>query len=233
MKKIYTLLSIMLTSSVMFAQVDILNDEAPGTTVNGTTINVDGYEPLTTAHLKVVNKSGASIDYRWRRTIINSTFTSMSDQLCDDVGCYVGAGITWTSLATLTRAHLDTTVFLPKINTYNGGSALIRYYILDSGNGDAIIDSVDIQFNSFVGIETNEKVDFSVYPNPANNVLNIQISDYNTSITIFDIVGKNVATMKLENGKNILNIESLNSGVYFYSIKKNGQLIETKKLIVK
>jgi len=39
--------------------------------------------------------------------------------------------------------------------------------------------------------------------------------------------------MELINGKNTLNIENLNPGVYFYSIKRNGNVIETKKLIVR
>ena len=123
-------------------------------------------------------------------------------------------------------------LFLPKFNVSNGGSALIRYYVLDGGNGNAIIDSVDVQFNSYLSIE-DSKIDFSVYPNPAQDVLNISISENNTSISIFDIVGKNVSEMELINGNNTLNIESLKAGVYFYSIKRNGGIIETKKLIVR
>jgi hypothetical protein len=231
MKKIYSLLSILLTSSVMFGQVEIHDDYTPGTNVNGTVVNVDGNDALISAHLHIINKSGSSKNYRWSRTIINTNIATLSSQICDDDGCYVCSGTTWVGLSTMTVANDDSTSFLPKINTQGGGSALIRYYVLDGGNGDAVIDSVDVQFNSFLSVEAS-KIDFNVYPNPATSTLNISISENNTSISIFDIVGKNVSEMELLNGNNTLNIENLNPGVYFYSIKRNGNIIETKKLVV-
>jgi len=127
----------------------------------------------------------------------------------------------------------DSLIFNPRIYTPTGGGEFhFRYYILDSDNGDVMIDSVDVKFISFLSIE-NPTIDFSVYPNPANDVLNITISENNTSIVLFDVVGKNVSEMELINGNNTLNIENLDAGVYFYSIKRNGVSIETKQLIVK
>ena len=80
--------------------------------------------------------------------------------------------------------------------------------------------------------EIETALEYSVYPNPAADVLNISVSENNTSISIYDIVGKNISEMKLVNGNNTLNIENLNAGVYFYSIKRNGIIIETKKLVI-
>jgi len=232
MKKIYTILSVLLISSSLFAQVEITNDSDNSAIVNGSTVIVSGDEALTSAHLHIKNISGSSIDFRWKRTVISTDITSLSDQICDDDACFVCNGTTWTGSNILTVANSESTTFLPKIYTNNGGNAHLRYYVLDGGNNDAIIDSVDVKFTTFVSLSDN-KVDFSVYPNPVNNVLNVSISENNTSISIFDIVGKNVAEMNLVNGKNTLNIENLNPGVYFYSIKRNGNVIETKKLIVK
>ena len=217
----------------MFGQVTITNDDDAGAVVNGDTVFVNAYETLTEVHLSVENISGASIDYKWRRTILNTNFATVSDQLCDDDICYPCSGTTWvTASVALTRANGASTIFKPRISSANAGEIHMRYYMLDGGNGDALIDSVDVKVTSFLSVEKSA-IDFSVYPNPANDELNISISENNTSISIFDIVGKNVSQMNLVNGNNTLNIENLNAGVYFYSIKRNGNVIETKKLVVR
>ena len=73
---------------------------------------------------------------------------------------------------------------------------------------------------------TNEIVDntlFNVYPNPANELLNITSKDNqgDIEITVYDALGKKVLFQNEKNKSNIqLNISSLQIGSYFYEIKK-------------
>jgi len=243
MKKTISLLSVLLISSILFGQIEIQDDYQPGVILNGTTL----YTGVPSAHLQIINKSGVTSAYNWKRTVLNTSINQalFSDQICDNNGCfnctYFGTPPppsfpTWASGGSdmITVLNNDSTKFQPKLSVPNGGTgdALIRYYVLDALNGDYPIDSIDIQYNTYLNIE-NTTNNYSVYPNPANSVLNISISENNTSITIFDIVGKNVAEMELVNGNNTLNIENLKPGVYFYSIKRNGEIMETEKLIVR
>jgi hypothetical protein len=220
----------MLTSTVIFGQVEIHNDYQPGIILNGTILN----SGIPNPHLQIVNKSGSSKNYSWKRTVLNTDVTNLYDQVCDNAVCFNINTVTWNSVNySITILNNDSTKFQPKlaIPDESEASALIRYYVVESGNVDVIIDSVDIQYNTFLNIE-NTSIDFNVYPNPANNILNISISENNTFISLFDIVGKKVSEMELLNGNNTLNIENLNPGIYFYSIKRNGNIIETKKLVV-
>ena len=50
------------------------------------------------------------------------------------------------------------------------------------------------------------------------------------SVSVFDILGKQVLNNTVNN--NILNVSSLNTGVYIMKISQNGQAI-TKKLVIK
>jgi hypothetical protein len=115
----------------------------------------------------------------------------------------------------------------------------IYTYIIKSGDNATFADSVQVTYtitgiNCFLGTnEIETSLNYSVYPNPVNDLLHISIAENNTSISIFDILGKNVSDMQLVNGNNTLNIENLNPGVYFYSIKRNGVVIETQKLVVR
>lgn len=78
---------------------------------------------------------------------------------------------------------------------------------------------------------------FDIYPNPVSAYLRIVITDKNlydeTQIEIFDILGKRVATHKSINGnENLINIESLKSGVYIIQLKNvGGEVLQTRKII--
>ncbi|HRO75319.1 MAG TPA: T9SS type A sorting domain-containing protein [Crocinitomicaceae bacterium] len=54
----------------------------------------------------------------------------------------------------------------------------------------------------------------SVYPNPANSTLNIEVKTA-TSIKIVDLLGATVAVQELNAGTNRIDVSNLISGVYF------------------
>jgi hypothetical protein len=66
----------------------------------------------------------------------------------------------------------------------------------------------------FVGIDENELISASVYPNPATEVLNIKMNEEVTSVVITALDGKTVATTTSAS----INISALNSGIYLYTI---------------
>ena len=71
-----------------------------------------------------------------------------------------------------------------------------------------------------------------VYPNPTNNLLNIQISDYNIQIKkvrFMDVFGKVIYS---NTNTNIIDVGNFSKGLYFLSLETNtGQLIN-KKIII-
>ncbi|MBR6227423.1 MAG: T9SS type A sorting domain-containing protein [Bacteroidales bacterium] len=78
-----------------------------------------------------------------------------------------------------------------------------------------------------------------VYPNPATDVLNIEVNASQASemsISVFNIMGQNVMnqTVSINTGINTrpVSISELNSGVYFVTVKANG-FENTMKFIVK
>jgi hypothetical protein len=78
--------------------------------------------------------------------------------------------------------------------------------------------------NTALGIENfakNDKITF--YPNPVNDNLNISSHTAIKSITISDVVGKTVRTIK--NAENIqsINLSDLKQGVYILSTDTNKQ----------
>ncbi|MBK9414818.1 MAG: T9SS type A sorting domain-containing protein [Bacteroidetes bacterium] len=131
------------------------------------------------------------------------------------------------------------------INTIQGGVAIVGYtssYGL--GNSDALLvylnsDSsvtapVVYSLVSFtetlspIGIEeTNDDLNFSIYPNPTSGVVTIQIKDKSplSRILVYDLMGKCVNELKdLSNSEiNFVSLTDNSEGVYFIKIEfENG-----------
>ncbi|MBR4197779.1 MAG: T9SS type A sorting domain-containing protein [Bacteroidales bacterium] len=83
-----------------------------------------------------------------------------------------------------------------------------------------------------VGIETAENSDIRIYPNPANNVLNIALqgTEVNEAVVI-DIYGKTVAHAAVAEGNNTLNISALPAGMYFVQLRADNSVKATQKII--
>ncbi len=69
--------------------------------------------------------------------------------------------------------------------------------------------------NGAAGVnEVTAQTILSLYPNPANTVLNIKLSEA-TQIRIVNLLGETIATQKLNEGNNSIDVCNLVSGVYF------------------
>ncbi len=74
---------------------------------------------------------------------------------------------------------------------------------------------------SVVEIENNKP--FKIYPNPTNDILNIENSNFQKidKIIISDFTGKTI--LEANENTNQLNLENLEVGVYIINISSNGK----------
>jgi hypothetical protein len=80
-------------------------------------------------------------------------------------------------------------------------------------------------------ISENEKLE--VYPNPANSMVTIETGSSNFNFAeIHSLTGATLISKPISSNKTVLDISSLNKGLYLISIKGNARTI-TQKLIVK
>lgn len=76
---------------------------------------------------------------------------------------------------------------------------------------------------------------FTVWPNPANEQLNISFAsgvENNASVVIYDVQGRKVMASSLLNTDNVLNLQGLAKGVYMVNVT-NGEKTEVEKVIIK
>lgn len=135
----------------------------------------------------------------------------------------------------------------PKLEDIYGhpGTSKITYTIY---NADNPAENVSIQLTYHVAAATDIRPGFDAlpvtvlsnsFPSPAvDNAridYNIAQSYSNASLTVYNLIGNSLQTVRLDAPKGSVNIptSSMNAGVYFYSIVVDGKKILTKKLIVK
>jgi hypothetical protein len=96
------------------------------------------------------------------------------------------------------------------------------YEVLDLANDIAIINSVDEKINNST----------KIYPNPANNFLNIvSLKTGISSVEIYNLNGQLVLNKEVNNNQKTINISSLEGGIYIVDILSENTSVK-RKLIV-
>lgn len=98
-------------------------------------------------------------------------------------------------------------------------------------------DTLDVLFFAlgnenqvFLGLDELEDKGLSIYPNPSNGLLNMNIngSQHIKSVALFDIGGQKFNVLMLSN---MLDLSELSSGIYFIEVQFNSGEKETIKVI--
>ena len=72
-----------------------------------------------------------------------------------------------------------------------------------------------------LGLEDSNASAFSVYPNPATNTVNIDFSKTTAStaiVMVYDVSGKQILEAHVDTTNHIINVQSLENGVYFFEV---------------
>jgi len=75
----------------------------------------------------------------------------------------------------------------------------------------------------------------SVYPNPTNSVMNIDLNNLTkteTTVELVNTLGQTIYSVKAQNQHLVINTESFAAGVYMVHIKQNDKVIAVKKAVI-
>lgn len=86
---------------------------------------------------------------------------------------------------------------------------------------------ITLSTNGFV------KEALKIYPNPFQNIVTISSSSNIESITIYDFIGKQIHSQNSLSNSIQIDLINYNSGIYFFKIKSENGVIQTKKVIKK
>jgi hypothetical protein len=100
--------------------------------------------------------------------------------------------------------------------------------IVDHIPAPAINTTHTVVEGTFLGILDESLTDLTIFPNPVNDILNLQTSTnlIDKIATIFDMNGKRVLNQKLDS--NTLNVDVLDSGIYILRLESKGKTMNRK-----
>jgi ELWxxDGT repeat protein len=86
-----------------------------------------------------------------------------------------------------------------------------------------------LNVDDFENINITDKFDFTIYPNPVNNLLNIQSNSVIKSGVIYNLLGKKISTINT----NTIDVSRFKSGIYILKLEDELGNISSKKWIKK
>lgn len=239
MKKIIlSLFSITLISAAVNAQAITINVDGTSTDISGTEhveIVTSAVEDELLVDFIVTNNTGATQNLSITRSHVNLV-SGWSDYFCWGLSgqagmCYaVQAAAVWTCSAE-TVGDGEQGTLQAYINAPNSGTSTIRYYIND---GSTYLDSVDLVISSTASIQENVSLSLNVSPNPANNVVNINMTGVNKAdVKIVDVLGNIVFNEIVAETTKKVDVSRFRNGIYFITVDAEGIKPTTRKLIIR
>lgn len=158
--------------------------------------------------------------------------------------CDINGDSVWGRMIELLPGIANQDVLNSMDTTEDGGFVLTGYFVgAPSPENFCLVkldsfgcDSIDCQF---VGVEENTmpKIGLKVYPNPSNGLMQIDYSiaeKANGELIIYDPAGRKLNSYQIDGGVNSLQINEskLDSGIYFYQIIINNEIIESAKISI-
>lgn len=105
--------------------------------------------------------------------------------------------------------------------------AIFKFSCISGMGGCINIDNIVFAADASVkNISTENNV--IIYPNPAFNQLNINNNEPMDYAVIYDLIGKKVKTISINNTQAIIDVSSLEKGVYFLQIHSKQEIINKK-----
>ena len=204
-------------------------------------IPVDGYVPGETYTVALIGSHPGAAKYGFEMTsedgsnskmgvftVTNSTTTQLfnDNSITHTAGgnAPVNDGFDYSFSWTAPTIGTGEVTFYAAVNAANGNG---------SSQGDVIyLTSQAVSEEIITGIGDVVAHDFSIYPNPATDVLNISFPDGDIGLmSIFNVTGKLMRSETVNDGSQF-SLTELSKGVYFVMVSSNGNTFK-EKLIIK
>ncbi len=246
MKKLFSIISIFVLSSITFGQnqVKIVSKE-DGIDYTGQTATFSSGDKITVGGLfYVINTSSTTNTYKYGVLPLSASEPTYIFQFCEIEGgynpglcynCPEPIGTFWETPTIMEDiAPGDSMTIDIKLNVgQTAGTGKAIYYVLNDHGFK--IDSVTLHCTSTASVEKEELPTFKIYPNPAQDGVTIQGEGLKNGGTIVfqDALGQEVKRVYLSEMHTLINVSALNKGIYFVSITDNkGVKSKVQRLVV-
>lgn len=121
------------------------------------------------------------------------------------------------------------------LSAYNGQTVQVAIHVESAADKYAIFFTNFRIANDEVSIAEVSENDnnVSVYPNPANNVLNVNATSNISSVEVYTIAGQKVAGFTADGMQTVVNTSNLSNGMYIIKINTENGVVNQKFTVVR
>ena len=105
------------------------------------------------------------------------------------------------------------------------------YYVV-SVNGDCTSTIFAVTVNVTLGVEGFDALNFTYYPNPTSNFVNVQYAKSIEQVEIINLLGQSILVQKPNNNNFTIDMTNLQTGNYLLKVTSEG-ISHTVKIIKK
>lgn len=167
-----------------------------------------------------------------------------NDTMTIACGLYLNGAMVAYVMVNITNTISNWTSFNVPFSSYTTADSasigLSAFYSLGTmpliqGNSVLFVDNLSFDnLITSVSEQITEKKAFSLYPNPASDIINLNIDNINNTnltLNIYNVIGTLVKSEMLKQNKRQINIGDLSNGVYMVTIKSK-DLTESQRLLI-
>ena len=152
----------------------------------------------------------------------------------DDVHYWIGVSgapsTTTDNVFWVSYEYTEPSDSYPTWQSANGGTSWDLYANTDGINVDGNMIAAGLCYT--LGVSDINSFDFTYYPNPVRDVLNISSKKEVENVSVYNLAGQQILTnAKVDNGQ--INVSSLPAGTYVFRVILKGGQVETFKIIKK
>jgi hypothetical protein len=156
-----------------------------------------------------------------------------------------GFEVSYGVFSTITSASNWTSfnIPLPSYTSADSGSILLASYNAEGPppdyfpHGNSVLYIDNLNFDNLIGSvpeQSSKNISFNLYPNPATDVVNLNIDNIDNAeltLTIYNVIGKLIRSEIVPQNQRQINVSDLNSGIYLVTLESKG-LIKNQSLII-
>ncbi len=200
---------------------------------NYTNSNTDTWSTIFTSNSITFTRTGSTnINYDGYGSLVtpagsfNNSARVRMVQTYSDVSTFITITYTNTQFFWYTNGnHVPLAATYTLVTSLGAGSGSGAYYL-----NNPIIVSIN-------ELTKDNEVSFQVYPNPANESINIVSNNTLSKIEVIDVTGKLIVTRNLQLENNLektvnLNVDDFVNGLYLIRITSSNGATETKKITI-
>jgi len=148
-------------------------------------------------------------------------YNNINKQISEDLG------VKYFNITDISRQALEKPEYIATDNLHPSGEMYAKWVEL-------ILKSVRIDRSTSIEREFSEEPAMIVFPNPASNELNFRLPQNADKLELLNSLGKLIRQFEISPEKAFqLDVSDWSSGIYFFRVMEQGNLLASGKIIVK